>query len=195
MDNYTLGIMWSIGTLQKNTSRYTIQTFEKNKLPYLEKVAAIKDKAVKITERESRGKTRTMYSIFISDKDYADQLRSLGYDDPEIEIPEGVDDNFMAAMLELSVTRYINGYDSGECGNGKYGYESFTIISDNCDAWNKYLLDKFNIPMKKVLTGVMTRINFGRNDMLRIAEYMINVEKSNKDYWKDILSTCRTLVR
>lgn len=30
--------------------------------------------------------------------------------------------------------------------------------------------------------------------MLKIAEYMVNVEKSNKDFWNDMISTCRTLV-
>lgn len=194
MNDYVLGIMWTIGTLQKNTNRYFIQTFEEGKLPYLEKVAALKGKTINVTDRISRGKTRTMYTIFVSDADYALKLRSLGYDDPNIEIPDGVSDDFMAAVLELSVTQYVNGY-ANECENGKYGYDFFTIISNNCEAWNKYLYDKFNIPTKKVITGVMNRINFGRNDMLKIAEYMINVEKSNKTYWKDILNTCRTLVR
>lgn len=190
MDSYTLGIMWSIGTLQKNTNRYAVQTFDDDKLPYLEKIAAVKGKDVTIATRESRGKIRTMYSIFISDKDYTDMLRTLGYDDPEVEIPEGVDDNFMAAMLELSIVKYTNGKNK----YGEYGYDFFRINSDNCDAWNNYLSDKFGISKKRVSACSLNTINFGRNDMLKIAEYMMHVEKSNKDYWKDILSTCRTLI-
>lgn len=189
MDNYILGIMWTIGTLQKNTNRYFIQTFEEGKLPYLEKVAAIREKTVNVTDRVSRGKTRTMYTVFITDADYAAMLRNLGYDDPGIEIPDGVSDNFMAAMLELSLTTYTNGKNK----YGDYGYDFFRINSDNCEAWNNYLEHKFGIS-KRISTTSIDTISFGRSDMLKIAEYMVKVEKSNKDYWNDIISICRTLV-
>lgn len=189
MNDYVLGIMWSIGTLQKNTNRYFVQTFDKDKVCYLEKIAELKGKNVAVKERTSRGKTRTMYTIFISDENYALQLRDMGYDDPKVEIPEGVDDNFMAAMLELSIVRYTNGKNK----YGEYGYDFFRINSDNCEAWNNYLERKFGIN-KRISTTSVDTINFGRNDMLKIAEYMVNVEKSNKDFWNDMISTCRTLV-
>lgn len=190
MDDYILGIMWSIGTLQKETNRYFIQTFDEDKVYYLEKIADLKGKTVATKERTSRGKTRTMYTIFISDADYALRLRDIGYDDPNIEIPENASDDFMAAVLELTVTKYTNKTVNKY---GEYGYDLFRIISDNCDKWNTYFFDKFEIEKKKISS--MNSIVFGRNDMLKIAEYMVDVEKSNKSYWENMIKTCRTLVK
>lgn len=176
MNDYILGIMWSIGTLQKETNRYFIQTFDEDKVYYLEKIAALKGKTVATKERTSRGKTRTMYTIFISDADYALRLRDIGYDDPDIEIPENASDDFMAAVLELNIIPYMN-----------TRYENFRIISSNCKAWGT-VLQRYEID--KDLSSVDT-INIGKQDMSKIAIYILeNVEKSNKDFWEDILVRC-----
>lgn len=176
MNNYILGIMWSIGTLQKGTNRYFIQTFDEDKVYYLEKIAALKGKTVATKERMSRGKTRTMYTIFISDADYALRLRDMGYDDPEVEIPEHTSDDFIAAILELNIIPYMNN-----------GYENFRIISNNCKAWET-VFKRYGID--KDLSEVDT-INIGKQDMSEIATYMLdNVEKSNKSFWEDILVRC-----
>lgn len=179
MDNYLLGIMWSIGTLQKDTNRYMIQTFDESKVYYLNKIATIKNKTVAAKERTSRGKTRTMYTVFISDAEYADKLRSMGYDDPEVGIPCDASDDFIAAMLELNITSYING-----------GYEFFRIYSDNCEDWNN-ILGRYDVVEKSISTVGTNNISFGRKDMSKIATYMLDkVEKSNKDFWEDMLVRC-----
>lgn len=176
MDDYILGIMWSIGTLQKETNRYFIQTFDEDKVYYLEKIAALKGKNVATKERVSRGKNRTMYTIFISDADCALRLRDMGYDDPNIEIPKNASDDFIAAMLELNIISYMNN-----------GYENFRIISDNCKSWET-VFQRYEID--KDLSSIDT-INIGKQDMSKIAIYILdNVEKSNKDFWEDILVRC-----
>lgn len=184
MNDYILGIMWSIGTLQKGTNRYSVQTFDENKVYYLQKIADIKNKTVSRTERISRGKSRTMYSVFVSDADYANILRMLGYDDSEIEIPENASDSFMAAMLELNITIYDNN-----------GSDFFRISSDDCEVWNKILNEKYNLSQKKIIKSSMDYIAFGKTEMIILADRMIKVKHSNKEFWNDIISRCQGKIK
>lgn len=175
MDNYNLGIMWSIGTLVKGINRYTIQTSDESKLYYMEKLAAEHDKEIKKSIRNVRGKETEIYTLSFSDADCAFNLRNLGYDNAEKSLPDNADDSFMAAFLELNIKPYLNN-----------GYICYRIIcSDSAISAIVKLFKKIKIEKEEFdISDIKSTIEIGRNDMLKLSEYMMSLEKSNKNYWK-----------
>lgn len=181
MNNYNLGIMWSIGTLSKGINRYSVQTYDNSKLQYVDILAKSHNKEVKRVKRTSRGKTKELYILNFNDADMALRLRSMGYDDPDVEIPNDIDDSFLAAMLELRLSKYRN--------NGVIAYR---INSKHCEAWSRILTDRFGISEKKVCQITVECISIGKTEMLSIAEQVLKFPECNKSFWNDVVDSCKT---
>lgn len=178
MNNYILGIMWSMGNLVKGRNWFNFQTSDTSKLYYMDKLAALKNKTVNKRKRISRGVEKDLYMLTITDSDYAMRIRDMGYDDPDVSFPENADDSFIAAVLELSTTKFSN-------NNCMY----YRIYMKDCSCFDKLLL-KCDVNRKKISGSSKNSINIGRNEMLKIAKYMYEVPDVNKKFWNEIIDEC-----
>ena len=182
IDNYKLGIMWSVGTLSKGRDRYSLQTSDKFKVYYLKVLSEIVGAEVIEDERMIRGELQPLWIIRFTDGVYADKLRELGYDDPEIEYPDFIEDDFICAVLECK----LKCVSIGENINN-------VVFRAHCkkpEQW-KRLTSKF-VPDKQpnLATGKTYRFSYSKSDMFNLAKTMHKLDCSNKLLWSSIISIC-----
>jgi len=182
IDNYRLGIMWSVGTLSKGRDRYSLQTSDRFKVYYLKKLSEIVGAKVIEDRRLVRGISQPLWIIRFTDGVYADKLRELGYDDPEIEYPDYIEDEFICAVLECRLKLVTIGED-----------QSNVVFRTHCkkpEQW-KRLTGKF-IPDKQpnLATDKTYRFSYSKSDMYDLAKTMHRLDCSNKLLWSSIISIC-----
>lgn len=179
VDDYKLGIMWSTGTLAKGTDRFVLQTSNKEKLYFLEKLSEINQSEIVKKERIVRGQKQPLWMVRFSDGLYSARLRELGYDDPNIEYPDYKNQDFVSAILELKLNPVVTR------NNNLY----FRVHCTKPDQWlhftKRYLPEKpVNLCMENTY-----RITYTRSEIYTLATIMHNISK-NKKLWSSYITMC-----
>lgn len=184
IDDYLLGLMWCLGTLAKDRPFFCFHTYEEDKKYYLRKLQNINEAPILKEMRKARGEMKEYEILRFSDGVYADKLRDLGYDDPEVQFPEVFSAEFVCAVLECNLGVF-NTHDVK-----KINYFSVSSVK-HIDQWDK-LVGKYLKRSKEPVVHHRNRGTFKllytRAEVKYCANIMLTLECANKDFWKNILA-------
>lgn len=183
INNYYLGLMWCIGSLNKDKDLYVLQSFEPDKIYYMEQLRKILLSDITTHTRKYRGEDREIKILRFTDGVYANRLRELGYDDPEVEYPAYKDLRFICAVLECRI----------KVANTNSKTVLFNVSVSNVDQWNQLVkgtLTASKPPVVHYKDRNDYRIYYTKEEMKKCATIMYAQECSKKDFWKGILELC-----
>ena len=181
INNYYLGLMWCVGTLDEGRTMYRLQSFEPDKVYIMEQLRNIVLADITTNIRRHRGTEREIKILRFSDGVYAERLRELGYDNPEIEYPTNFKNiEFICACLECRLKK----------ANTNSKTVLFNVCITNVDQWNNLVGDYLTSSKPPVLHYKDRndyRIYYTKDEIKKCAQIMLLQDCSNKDFWKGIL--------
>lgn len=185
MNGYTLGILWNMGTLTKGTNKFCIQTSDESKLYYMDYLIknVCPDKEIKERERTVRGEIKKVYILNFSSKELAENLRMLGYDKPDRDIPEYANEGFMCATFEILSNKQK--HDS---------WNDVWILSSEskCNSINNMMSKKCGLK-KNVLNasnGNSKILCYTSTEYIKIIDLYSKVSDRNIEWWKGMSDWC-----
>ena len=183
INQYYLGLMWSIGSLAKDKSIYVLQSFEPDKIYYMDQLRNITLADVNTRTRKYRGEDREIKILRFTDGVYAERLRELGYDNPDVEYPDVKNIEFICAVLECRI----------KVANTNSKTVQFNASVSNVEQWNRLVstyLTASKPPVVLFKDKDDYRICYTREEMYACAKIMVLQECSNKDFWNGIIELC-----